>query len=76
MWVYKAEEGRYRGDGSVAPNNYAVGFYDPGGYFVCDSDHGDRDSARERVNYLNGGDGLPQGPVTRVAIAIPEINNL
>jgi hypothetical protein len=59
MWIYKAEEGRYHGDGSIAHDNYAVGFYDTNGYFMSDSDHDTRAAAARRVNYLNGGSGEP-----------------
>jgi len=38
------------------PGLYTVGFYSPDGRWHTDSDHTDRDAARERVHYLNGGD--------------------
>lgn len=34
---------------------YTVGFYDPGGKFVPESDWPNRKQASERVHYLNGG---------------------
>ena len=37
------------------PGLYTVGFYSPDGRWHTDSDHTDRDAARERVHYLNGG---------------------
>ena len=36
-------------------NLYTVGFYDPDGKFVPDSDHEDREEAAKRVRFLNGG---------------------
>jgi hypothetical protein len=46
MWVYQETE----------PFLYTVGFYSPDGTWHTDSDHADRDKARERVHYLNGND--------------------
>lgn len=40
------------------PNLYTVGFYSPDGKWNPDSDFGTRDEARQRVNYLNGGNDL------------------
>ena len=37
------------------PGFWTVGFYDPSGKWHPDSDHDNRDDARKRVNYLNGG---------------------
>lgn len=34
---------------------YTVGFYDPQGRFVPESDHDSRESAAKRVAFLNGG---------------------
>ena len=34
---------------------YTVGFYSPDGKWNPDSDHDTKESAAERVNYLNGG---------------------
>ena len=34
---------------------WTVGFYRPDGRFETDSDWDDRDDARNRVHYLNGG---------------------
>ena len=45
MWVYQETE----------PFLYTVGFYAPDGTWHTDSDHVDRDKARERVHYINGG---------------------
>ena len=45
MWVYIESE----------HNLWTVGFYSPDGTFHPDSDHDDREKARERVHYLNGG---------------------
>ncbi len=36
-------------------NLFTVGFYKPDGKFESESDHGSRDDAAKRVNYLNGG---------------------
>lgn len=33
---------------------YTVGFYDPDGKFITDSDHNNREDAAKRVAYLNG----------------------
>ncbi len=44
-WVYIKTESKL----------WTVGFYDPTGKFQTDSDHHNREKARERVNYLNGG---------------------
>lgn len=45
VWVYIRSE----------PGLYTVGFYDPAGKWHPDSDWNDRDEARARVHYLNGG---------------------
>lgn len=52
MWVYICLE----------PGCYTVGFYDPKGFWVAESDHDSSDEAAERVHYLNGGVGgeIPQ----------------
>lgn len=42
-------------------NLWTVGFYDPKGNWHPDSDHDDRNSAGERVHYLNGGQ-EPENP--------------
>jgi hypothetical protein len=34
---------------------YTVGFYDPSGKWVAESDHDSKESAADRVHYLNGG---------------------
>ena len=44
-WVYIRTENQL----------WTVGFYDPSGKFQPDSDWDNRDEARERVHYLNGG---------------------
>ena len=44
-WVYIRSE----------PGLWTVGFYSPDGKFHTDSDHDSRESAAERVHYLNGG---------------------
>ena len=38
------------------PELWTVGFYSPDGNWYTDSDHTDRNAARERVRYLNGGE--------------------
>jgi hypothetical protein len=35
---------------------YVVGFYNPSGDFVPESDHSTKGSASARVHYLNGGE--------------------
>ncbi len=40
---------------SFEPGLWTVGFYKPDGKFEPESDHGNRDEAAQRVNYLNGG---------------------
>lgn len=39
----------------TGPHLWTVGFYDPKGAFVPESDHDNRESAAARVHYLNGG---------------------
>ena len=34
---------------------YTVGFYDPKGDWITESDHGTKEKAAERVAWLNGG---------------------
>jgi len=46
MYVYKRAQGE---------NLYTVGFYDPSGRWIPDSDWSNREEAAERVHYLNGG---------------------
>lgn len=38
------------------PGLWTVGFYDPQGKFVPESDHNNTDSAATRVHWLNGGE--------------------
>lgn len=45
MWVYLQSE----------PDLWTVGFYDPKGKWLTDSDHSIREDAAKRVHYLNGG---------------------
>ena len=45
MWVYLRTEKRL----------WTVGYYRPDGKFETDDDFDDRDAARDRVAYLNGG---------------------
>ena len=37
------------------PGLWTVGFYDPSGQWIPESDHTSREEAAERVRYLNGG---------------------
>jgi hypothetical protein len=37
------------------PNLWTVGFYDPSGKFIPDTDHWTSEAAAMRVHYLNGG---------------------
>jgi len=48
MWIYLETE---------RAAVYTVGHYLPKGNFEADSDHATRAEARERVNFLNGGEG-------------------
>lgn len=34
---------------------WTVGFFDPAGKWHADTDHGNKETAAERVHYLNGG---------------------
>ena len=43
-----------------SPMIFTVGFYDPTGKWMPESDHSESDKAAMRVNYLNGGRGLLQ----------------
>jgi hypothetical protein len=45
-WVYKRTEQQL----------WTVGFYDPDGRWVAESDHSSPADAAEQVHYLNGGD--------------------
>jgi len=45
MWVYVRSEAHL----------YTVGFYDPTGDFITDSDHESKEEAAKQVAYLNGG---------------------
>jgi hypothetical protein len=49
MYVYRVstESGHYL---------FTVGFYDPAGKWIPESDHDTRAEAAARVHYLNGGD--------------------
>lgn len=44
-WVYICSE----------PGLWTVGFYDPHGAWIAESDHGRAEEAAQRVHYLNGG---------------------
>jgi hypothetical protein len=68
MWVYIQTESFTDEEGTLFLN-FSVGFYNPSGAFVSDSDHGDRSSAREQVNYLNGGLGALARPTILHEIA-------
>ena len=46
MWIYLETE-----PGSL----WSVGFYDPDGTFIAESDFSTQTRARARVNFLNGG---------------------
>lgn len=59
MYVYIESE-RFRDDGGYVRVLYTVGFYDPSGKWVAESDHDAAEKAAARVHYLNGrGDGSP-----------------
>jgi len=54
MYVYiESERGYHPEDGDWVL--YTVGFYNPDGKFITESDHGTKEEARQRVHYLNGG---------------------
>lgn len=42
---------------------WTVGFYDPSGAWVPESDHGSAADAADRVHYLNGGAKAPEQEV-------------
>lgn len=46
MYVYVRSE----------PGLWTVGFYDPTGKWISESDHSSADDAAERVHWLNGGE--------------------
>jgi hypothetical protein len=46
-WVYIQSE----------PGLWTVGFYNPDGIWISESDHDSKVAAAERVHYLNGGRG-------------------
>ena len=46
MYVYIQTE--------FSPDLWTVGFYDPQGKWVSESDHKDQDAAAARVSWLNG----------------------
>jgi hypothetical protein len=45
MYVYKQFE----------PDLWTVGFYDPTGKWIPESDHGTKEEAAERTHFMNGG---------------------
>ncbi len=45
MYVYKTSE----------PGLWTVGFYEPDGTWIAESDYSNKEEAAERVRYLNGG---------------------
>lgn len=53
MYVYIESE-RWTDDKGFTRILYTVGFYEPSGKWVPESDHSDRDEAAKRVHYLNG----------------------
>lgn len=70
-WVYR-QVSQYDADKQLEAgatvgqvNAYEVGFYDPTGAWVKDSRHKNRNTAADRVNWLNGGMG---GRIQRVEI--------
>lgn len=70
-YVYVRSERIVEDDGHIT-YLYTTGHYDPQGDFHGDDDFGDRDKARERVNYLNGGHGThhPVEEFRRIASAL------
>jgi hypothetical protein len=52
-WVYIQSEN--------SPPLFTVGFYRPDGAWEAESDHGTREEAAARVNYLNGAQGAVDG---------------
>jgi hypothetical protein len=53
-YVYIESE-RWTDDSGFTHILYTVGFYQPDGQWVPESDHENRDKAAARVRYLNGG---------------------
>lgn len=50
---------------------YIVGFYKPfDGFFETDSTYNNRDDARQRVNYLNGGTGIDEDYLSQLVTDI------
>jgi hypothetical protein len=47
------------------PGLWTVGFYKPGGGWEAESDHDSRESAAERVHWLNGGERPPTPAITK-----------
>jgi hypothetical protein len=54
MYVYVQSESWTDEDGT-RNNVYTVGFYDPTGRFIPESDHDNKNAAADRVSFLNGG---------------------
>jgi len=65
MYVYKQTE----------PNLYTVGFYDPSGRWIPDSDWSIKEEAVERVHHLNGGGITPNTEfiLERIAYSVEAI---
>ena len=53
MWVYREAH-----DGAGV--FWTVGFYDPTGIWIADSDHRRRENARRLVHYINGGKSMDE----------------
>jgi hypothetical protein len=51
IWVFIQSEMPEDGYGGL----WTVGFYDPTGKWIPESDHDSEESAARRVHYLNGG---------------------
>jgi len=71
MWVYRQIARQL----SPRVCAYQVGYFGPGGDWMVATEHRSEDAAIRRVNYLNGGDGMPPGPLTATEIAEPEIED-
>ena len=57
MYVYIESE-RFRDDYGYTRILWTVGFYNPQGDWVSESDHSDQEEAAKRVSFLNGNHSL------------------
>jgi len=52
---------------------WTVGHYAPDGHFVPESDRNSRQEAAAHVNYLNGGNGVPEADQRGDAVAFAQL---